>query len=190
MLAYKAFNSELQATMGSGIFQFRPGETYEEAECRCARNGFHCAEDPLDVLSYYDAGDTRFFIVQADGDINQDGVGTRISCTRLTLLKEIDRIGLAVHACMYMQRYPERESGGRYVCRDSGSCVEDGSFIIVRGKSPRAAGVKGAWIFLLKEAKGSGRAIEAVYPLHIDGEEYRENTWYGIRGGRICRKKN
>lgn len=65
MIAYKGFNSKLQATMGSGTFQFEPGETYDEPECKCARNGFHCAENSLDVLDYYRAMDDRFFIVEA-----------------------------------------------------------------------------------------------------------------------------
>lgn len=88
MLAYKAFNSKLQATLGKGTFQFEPDKTYEEKECKCASNGFHCAENPIDTLNYYHSMDTRFFIVQAEGEIHQDGYGTRISCTKLTLKKK------------------------------------------------------------------------------------------------------
>ena len=156
MKAYKAFNSKLQATLGNGIFQFEEGKTYEENECKCARNGFHCAENPLCALSYYSSMDTRFFIVNAEGDINQDGRGSRISCTKLSLVKELDRIQLATHACLYIQKYPDREmENGAYAKTQKGSCNEKGDFVIVRGKSPQAAGVKGSWLFLLKEAKGS-----------------------------------
>lgn len=190
MLAYKAFNSKLQATMGKGIFQFEAGKTYEEDECKCARNGFHCAENPLCALSYYSGMDTRFFIVKAEGDINQDGTGSRISCTKLTLVKEIDRIKLAVYACLYIQEYPNRETENEtYVKEQKGKCNTAGDFIIVRGKSPQAAGVKGSWLFLLKEAKGS-KEIAEVCPVFVDGEHYRENTWYGIKGGTVCEKKN
>lgn len=190
MTAYKAFNSELQATLGKGIFQFEAGRTYEEDECKCARNGFHCAENPLCALSYYSSMDTRFFIVKAEGDINQDGTGSRISCTKLTLVKELDRIQLATHACLYIQKYPDRDTeNDTYVESQKGSCNKAGDFIIVRGKSPRAAGVKGSWLFLLKEAKRS-RKIEGIYPVFIDGEEYKENIWYGIKGGTVCEKKN
>lgn len=189
MIAYKGFNSELQATMGSGIFQFAPGQTYEESECRCSHNGFHCAENPLCALGYYSGMNARFFIVEATGDINQDGHGSRISCTRLTLVKEIDRIKLAAHACLYMQKYPERDMESGWARRDRGNCACAGDFIIVRGKSPRAAGVKGSWLFLLQEEKGCA-GISGIYPAYIDGKEYKENTWYGIRGGKTCRKKN
>lgn len=189
MLAYKAFNSNLQATMGKGTFQFEPGKTYEEKECKCARNGFHCAENPLCTMNYYDSKDTRFFMVEAEGDINQDGSGSRISCTKITLVKELDRIRLAAHACMYIQKYPERDTESRYVKEKEGTCSESGNFIIVRGKSPKAAGVKGSYLFLLKEAKKS-KEIEGVYPIFIDGYEYKEDVWYGIRGGEVCEKKN
>lgn len=189
MLAYKGFNNKLQATMGSGKFQFEPGETYDEPECKCARNGFHCAENSLDVLDYYRAMDDRFFIVEAAGDINQDGNGSRISCTKLTLRKEISRIDLAVRGCLYMQNHPDREIYGRYVRKEYGECSTKGDFIIVRGKHPEAAGVEGSWLFLIQEKKGSSE-VAGVYPIQIDNKQYREGTWYGVRRGKICEKRN
>lgn len=189
MLAYKAFNSKLQATMGKGTFQFEPGKTYEENECKCANNGFHCAENPLCTLTYYNSKDARFFIVNAEGDINQDGVGSRISCTKITLVKEIDRIKLGAHACLYIQKYPMRAMESGHAQIEQGKCTKPDDFIIVRGKSPKAAGVKGSYLFLLKE-ESKANVIEGIYPIFIDGEEYKANTWYGIKGGRVCEKKN
>lgn len=188
MRAYKAFNAQLQATMGKGTFQFAPGKTYEEAECKCARNGFHCAENPLCTLTYYSNMDARFFMVEADGDINQDGTGSRISCTRITLLKELTRPQLAAHACLYIQRYPARDTESGYVKEDKGKCTQKGDFLIVRGKSPMAAGVKGSYLFLVQEYKKS-KEIKGIYPVYIDGEEYRSDTWYAVKGGKVCAKK-
>lgn len=188
MLAVKAFNSKLQATMGHGIVQFEPGGTYEEPECNCAKNGYHCAEDPLDVLNYYSSMDARFFIVKAEGEIHQDGCGSRISCTKLTLVKEISRIQLAAMACRYMEKYPDRRTDSRYVEKESGECRTKGDFIIVRGKHPQAAGVEGSVLFLVQEEKGS-RKIKGIYPVEIDGKEYHSDIWYGIRGGAVCSRK-
>ena len=92
MIAYKGFNEKLQATKGNGTFQFEPGKKYIETECKCASNGFHCAEDPLCAMQYYGNMSDRYFVVKAEGDINQDGYGSRISCTEITLIKEITRI--------------------------------------------------------------------------------------------------
>lgn len=188
MRAYKAFNAKLQATMGRGTFQFAPGETYEEPECKCAANGFHCAENPLCTLTYYSDMDARFFLVEADGDINQDGTGSRISCTRITLMKEITRPQLAAHACLYMQKYPDRDAESVYVKEDKGKCTRKEDFLIVRGKSPMAAGVKGSYLFLIQEHPHS-KEISDIYPIYVDGEEIRENVWYGIKEGELCRKR-
>lgn len=189
MLAYKAFSSDLTARMGSGHFQFEPGKTYEEQECKCAHNGFHCTENPLGVLDYYNSMYDRYFIVEAAGDINQDGTGSRISCTRLTLKKEITRIQLAALGCEYMRKYPERETESSYVLKDRGRTIEEGDFIIVRGKHPQAAGVKGSYLFFVQEKKTS-MEIAGIYAIEIDGEEYKEGTWYGLRGGAVCEKRN
>ncbi len=189
MIAYKAFNKDLQATMGRGVFQFEPGKTYEESECKCAHNGFHCAENPLDCMDYYRQMDTRFFIVEAAGDINQDGKDTRISCTRLTLKKEIDRIQMAVRACMYMESHPDREWMGRYAKAESGRADRAGDFIIVRGKHPQAAGVRGSCLFLIQEEPLT-RQVKGIHTMEIDGKMFKEDTYYHVRGGRICEKKN
>lgn len=189
MIAYKAFNSRLQATMGKGTFQFEAGKTYREKECKCAENGFHCAENPLCTLDYYGGMDTRFFIVEAAGDINQDGNGSRISCTELTLLKEISRIILAELGADYIMQHPEREDENRHVKRDSGRCGIQGDFVIVRGKDPEAAGEISTYLFLLKEKKGS-RAIEKMCRILIDGKRYKPGVYYRIRGERICRKQD
>lgn len=60
MKAIKAFNSDLCATLGKGVMQYEPGKTYKESEAKCARNGFHCAENPLCALGYYSGLNSRF----------------------------------------------------------------------------------------------------------------------------------
>lgn len=188
MLAIKGFNSKLQATLGKGTFQFEPGVTYEEEACKCASNGFHCAEDPLCAFGYYSSMDARYFVIRAEGDINQDGSG-RISCTRITLVKEITRIELAAQACRYMEKYPEREVSSNNLFQERGKCTKKNDFIIVRGKRPAAAGVKGSYLFLMQE-KPKSKEIKLIYPVFVDGEEVRENTYYGLKGTELCEKKN
>lgn len=189
MRAIKAFNANLCATLGKGTFSMEPGKTYEETEAKCAHNGFHCAENPLCALGYYNSMDSRFFIVEAGGDINQDGYGTRISCTKLTLLKEISRIQLAVLACQYIQQYPDREEKETHLERDSGSVNTKGDFVIVRGKNPEGKGVKGSYIFLMKEKKNS-REIAQIQAAYVDGVVIKAGKYYVLRGYTICEKKS
>lgn len=184
MIAYKAFNKNLEATMGRGTYKFEAGKTYEETECKCARNGYHCAENPLCCLTYYSEKDARYFIVKAEGEVNQDGYDSRISCTKLTLLKELNRIELAAHACRYIQKYPDRALESNYAQMNKGTCTDD--FIIVRGKNPIAKGRKGSYLFLIQEEKETN-GIKGIYALEIDGKEYKPNTYYTVKKGEIAK---
>ena len=91
--------------------------------------------------------------------------------------------------CEYMRKYPEREPENGYVTQDKGRCSTRSDFVIVRGKHPRAAGVEGSYLFLVQEKKAS-KEIVGIYAIEIDGEEYKEETWYGLRGGAVCEKRN
>ena len=48
MLAYKGFDKGLICR----DYQFNPGLNVTE-KANCAKNGFHCAENPLDCFNYY-----------------------------------------------------------------------------------------------------------------------------------------
>ena len=86
MIAYKAFGPGLVCRN----YQFEKGRNVTD-KAKCAAGGFHCAEDPLDCLCYYQwNGKNEFWIVEAGGDIDEDGVDTRISCTELTTLAKLD----------------------------------------------------------------------------------------------------
>ena len=189
MIAFKGFHKDMSCTMGKGIFKYEVGKTYTEKECKCTTNGFHCCENPLDVLSYYGGQEDRFCIVKAEGDIDQDAVGTKIACTKMTIVKEITRLELAVHACEYIRKYPEREISSLYLKKDEGTCREKGNFVIVRGKNPKAKGVKGSYFFMAVEEKESQK-IKGIYIGCADDGYDKPDTYYRIKGGNLCEEKN
>ena len=43
--------------------------------------------------------------------------------------------------------------------------------------------------FLLKEEKDT-RNIQEIYPVYVDGKQIKANVYYGLRGGKLCIKKN
>lgn len=183
MLAYKAFNVKLQATRGKGTFQFKPGKTYKEDSAKCASTGFHCAENPLSVFNYYYAENDRYFLVEAAGDINQDGQDTRIACTEITLLKELTKLQIITLGCKYMIEHPLLKN--EFIVQDEeGICKSTDESVIVRGKRPHAKGQKGKYLFLLKEEKKS-RNIKEFEVVLVDGEEYQEDTWYTLDHGEV-----
>lgn len=137
MLAFKGFNSDMTCTLGKGTFKYEIGRMYKEKEANCTRNGFHCCENPLDVLQWYDNQDSRFCVVKADGEINQDNVETKISCTELTVVKEVTRLELAALGCEYMRRYPKRVVHNKYLTWDRGECQEKTDLSLCEGKIQR-----------------------------------------------------
>ena len=66
MIAYKGFSPGL---MCRG-YRFKMGLNVT-AEANCVQNGFHCAANPLDCLTYYsDFARNEYYIVNAGGDID------------------------------------------------------------------------------------------------------------------------
>lgn len=176
MRAYKAFGSDLKCRG----YRFSETGWNEEPEANCAENGFHCAENPLDCLTYYpDMDRSVYYLVEAAGDIDEDSNDSKISCTRIKLVKKLDIKAFVTAALAYIIRHPDRPDGPG-VCRDNGY-AED-KFVIVRGKNPTAGGKEGTYAGLAVEAPDSAGIIRAaVCRITRAGEKV------ALRGGRIIR---
>lgn len=181
MIAYKGFNQDMTCTMGKGTFQYEVGKTYTEDEAKCANTGFHCVEEPIEVLKWYPNG--RYCIVEAAGDINEDGE-ERIACTQITILREVSLVELAILECKWLQKHSGRKYSSK-VCRDEGS-AEAGRIVVVRGKHPKASGGLDSTIFLVKEEKKS-KEIAEIGVYQIDGKEHKPGIYYRADGRRCAR---
>jgi|GEM_PF-1177963 len=171
MIAFKGFNKQLECTMGRGRFKYEIGKTYNEKECMVASKGFHCVEEPIRVLDWYS---DRFCIVKIDGDINMRD--NKVTATQMTILQEVDITQLAVHECLWIQKHYDREMSSR-ICNDEGFAND--SFVIVRGKHPKAAGEEKTTLFLLQEEFESKR-IKKIVAIYIDGKIKKASTFYNI----------
>ena len=68
MIAYKGFDRGLVCRG----YQFVMGLNVTD-QANCAANGFHCAEDPLDCLTYYsNIRRSEYCLVNAGGDVDED----------------------------------------------------------------------------------------------------------------------
>ena len=184
MRAYKGFNSNLTCTLGKGTFQYELGKTYRESEAKCAHTGFHCVEEPIEVLRWYPSLKARYCMVEATGDLNEDG-NDKISCTEMTILKELTIEQLAALECKYMQEHPERKYSNR-VYKDSGYAYKDDRIVVVRGRDPKAAGDIGTTIFLIK---GTSKRISSIGIYKIDGKDYMPGIYYNADGRVADAKK-
>ena len=154
MIAYKGFQKDLKCRG----FQFQEYGINETEKANCRQNGFHCAENPLDCLCYYpNWKNSAYYIVDASGDLDEDGEDSKISCTKMRLLKKIELRSLLLHGAAY------------------------NGFCIVRGKDPKAKGQKGDLLLLLKEQPGNSQILE-IGVICIDGQKYPEETWIDVTG--------
>ena len=171
MIAYKGFQKGLSAAATSscrGLTE-RKRQTGRE-------NGFHCAENPLDCLSYYsDMDESEYYIVNAGGDMDEDGSDTKISCTELTVLKRLSREDFFLHSLAYMADHPLRE-WNIHVRKDRAEAYW--GYAIVRGIDPAARGKTGDMLAFAKEDPVSGRIVQIALA-QIDGKKVRPDTWYG-----------
>ena len=172
MIAYKGFRPGMICI----DYQFQMGlNVTEKANCR--QNGFHCAEDPLDCLSYYgDVDHSEYYIVNAGGDIDEDEVDSKISCTELTVLKRLTKEELFLHGLAFMADHPKREWNS-HVRKDQAEACD--GYAAVRGADPIAKGCrKGDVLAFAKEDPATG-SIQQIVVATIDGKTLLPDVWYG-----------
>ncbi len=173
MIAYKGFSKGLICRG----YQFQMGlNVTEKANCR--QNGFHCAEDPLDCLSYYaNMGLSDYYLVNAGGDVHEDGEDSKISCTELTIIKKLTRMDFFLHGLAFMVDHPHRK-WSVHVKKDEASASEYQSFAVVRGCDPIARGPLGCILAFAKEDESG--CIVQIALTEVDGKNILPDTWYGV----------
>lgn len=186
MRVYKATNADMDCTMGSGKYHYVLGVPATAENSRCGVTGLHACEYVLDCIGYYGLDvSNRFFVAEASGDIAEDGVNTRISCTKLTLVQELDIRGITAHAMMYMSEHPKREGWEKesfllQVKRDRAEALLSGTIAIARGEQPMARGADGACLGLVQEA---GCGVTDARLLTVGRHGIKPGTWYTLSDG-------
>ena len=180
--AYKMFNKDLTCNMGRGSFQYKPGQWYEEPESNCRRNGFHCAKNPLDCLNYYRNWDaSSCWLVEIDGTVDEDDIDSKVSATRIRLVREMDLLTFVAAAGSYIMDHPQLPNSG-WVAVEAGE-ANGNHFVVCRGKNPRARGRDGDILCILREEKDSPE-IERAWIARI-GEGFRPGVWYDVEGRAV-----
>ena len=171
MIAYKGFEPGLVCRG----YQFQMGLNVTE-KANCGRNGFHCAENPLDCLTYYSNMDSsEYWLVEAGGDVNEDGSDTKISCTELTIIKQLTKMEFFIHALAFMVDRPKREWSS-HVVKDKANARR--GYAVVRGRDPVACGELGDILAFAKE--DSQDNVVQIALTTVDGEKIKPGVWYGV----------
>lgn len=172
MIAYKAFDKGLECRG----YKFVMGlNVTDKANCR--ENGFHCAENPLDCLTYYpNLATSEYYIVDARGDIDEDGDDSKIACTELNIIKRLTREELFLHGLAYIVDHPFKKKDS-HVIRDRAKSLQ--GYAVVRGIDPVASGKLGDILALAKENPQNGKIIQVALS-RVDGKKVLPDVWYGI----------
>ena len=160
-------------------YKFKEGVN-ECDHATCVKEGFHAAENPLDCLSYYPHFDeSECWLCYADGDIHEDGSDSKISCTRLEILKRLTKAEFVYAAVQYILEHPKRPlSHVVSVCekKKTIASVNYNGFAIAVGEEPKArARADGDVIALLVTAR-RGEGYEKL--VFLCGYEVKRNTVY------------
>ena len=172
MIAYKGFHPGL-VCLG---YQFKMGlNVTKKANCRV--NGFHCAANPIDCLTYYPYMEKSVYcIVDARGDIDEDGDDSKIACTELTIIKKLTREEFFLHGLAYIADHPLQKWSSR-VKNDRAKAAN--GYAVVRGADPVACGDIGDILAFAKEDP-SNKRITQVALSRVDGKKVLPGVWYGV----------
>lgn len=173
MIAYKGFEIGLICRG----YQFHMGMNVTD-KANCAANGFHCAEDPLDCLTYYPRMENSMYcIVDAGGDMDEDNHDSKISCTELKVIKELSREDFFLHGLAYMVDHPKRKWNSKV---QENQAITHNGYAVVRGLDPIACGTQIGDILAFAKELPSGSKIEQIALVLVDGVNVKPGIWYDI----------
>ena len=210
IITYKGMRKDMTCDPARGKpFQYRLGESYETDKALVCNYGFHGCENPLDVLSYYNPSDSRYFMCEQSGKISREETDSKIASTKIKIIKEIslkELIEKGVHAVITGDCANAATTGDCANAATTGDCanavttgyranaVTTGNYSRseVRGKNSIAAalgnrgkakGTLGCFI-VLAEYDDEGNLVD-VKSHKVDGEKIKPDTWYELQNGEL-----
>lgn len=205
--SYKGFDKNLRCR----DFQYKIGGIYEmDGKIKVCNRGFHACESPFDVFDHYTMIDSRFCVVEQDGNISKEDRGTKICSSKIKIkaeLKLADMINLGVEWLKEITS-PEKiktsikdnSSGGNAQIGSSGYGAQIGSsgygaqidstgedcVIMCAGINSVAKASKGSWITLSEWSYSEEKQRHipiCVKTEFVDGEKIKADTYYSLKGG-------
>lgn len=173
-LAYKAFKPGFVCR---GV-AFKPiGEKNVTEAANCAKNGWHCAENPADCLRYYpDINTSLYCLVAVEGDTDEDANDSKISCTELTILRELSLPDYFLHILIYMAKHPSVPCS---ITQNGRGDAGHKGYAVVRGLRPYAKGGLGD---ILAMAREENDEIVQIAVHVVDGATIPAHTYIDIDG--------
>lgn len=194
MKAYKGFNKDMTCRG----FQYKEGGEYKEDMAEVCESGFHACENPIDCLQYYEPHKSVYHEVELDGDIDrQSGGDTKVAATKIKIGAELSIPALCKATFEYVRskctNEHNAEAGKAATAGDSGAATSRGAVAVgengvgtVRATDPKIKGGMGAMLTIAKESEDDYDIVEWK-SFVIDGDKYKPDTWYTLKGGNVVK---
>ena len=194
MKAYKGFNPDMTCRG----FQYEEGKKYETDKAELCNEGFHACERPLDIIQYYpfvkDGKLSKFHEVEleevSDQRANDD---TKVVAKRIKVGAELNLFELVKAQFEYVKAHTTMEhtdpsaasAGYKGAAASKGrSSVGENGIACARGNGCQVKGGMGA-VLVIAEENADNYDIKSWKAFVIDGEKYKPDTWYTLKGGKI-----
>lgn len=207
-MPYKGFDKDMKCRG----FQYEIGKEYtEKGEIRACNNGFHACEVPLDAMSYYPPGGSRYCEVEQSGTMRKGSDDSKVASEKIKIGTEIGLTGLIQAQIAYVAETckgaPEKialgarghaaaqgDNGHAAAQGDRGHAAAQGNFghAAVGGKDAIAAAfgaegkaraALGSWIMCAEWVHTDTWHIKDVRAAQIEGETLKPDTWYMLKDG-------
>ena len=212
--AVKGFNPDMTCTPTNCIkFQYEEGETYEEKESDVCKKGFHACELPINVFRYYPPTKSVYHEVEMSGEIDNSETD-KICSSKIKIGAKINIAGIIKTSIDIIRNKAEKESaassGYKGNAASSGNCGNaassgykgnakanhPNSCAIAWGPESKASGVLGSHLVLAEWESNGGIyweedtwTFKGATMIRVDGENIKENVWYGLRNGKVVEIK-
>lgn len=171
MLAYKGFKKGFVCRG----YKFNREGWNEEKKANCVKNGFHAATNPLDCLRYYhDFKNSVYAVVECAGDMDEDEIDSKITCTRMRIIKELSPADFIIEALLYIAEHPKMK---RSSCVKVNQSVSGSAgYAISEGANPKCMGTSKGDV--LGYIRNENDKITGLYFAVVDGESVKPGEWY------------
>ena len=190
MKAYKGFDKNLKCRG----FQYEAGKEYETENAKLCDTGFHACENPLNTLSYYKPGDSRYCEVELDATEERGDDSKRVG-KRIKIETEIGLKGLIEAGVKFVfdkcegvtELFSTGYSGSAAATGDRGSASTKNGVAAAVGFNGKAKGDDvGSYIVLAdwRFEKGEWN-LHGVEARKVDGETIKAGVWYTMKEGKV-----
>ena len=194
--AVKGFNQDMTCTPTKDIkFQYEEGKTYEEENANVCNKGFHACELPIDVFRYYPPVKSVYHEVEMSGTVDSSE-SDKICSTKIKIGAIINIAGIIKASIDIIKNKAEKESAASSGYKGSAKANHKNSCAIAWGPESKASGVKGSRLVLAEWESNGGNywdeetwTFKGAAMVTVDGKNIKENTWYGLRNGKVIEIK-